>query len=709
MRTLRVLAILTKRQMDDDGAYLVAALVISAGLILAAMIFAFFTNSLYLPVPTIYLLATLFVLLSIASYLFGVKQVQADQESGISAILSSLPVGGGQIVLARVATAVSFLFVVLVFTTFVVAAAVFFDLLPGRGWIRLRASEWSYAFLTDMLTYTLGSVFLIALTCYFFGLRRARIAPTLLTSLDGLPLILALILLVIIKGFTLLSIVLSVVLLVGLLMSLLAQPDRRVLHITATALIECILLSVPLFCSRYLCDFVLTAYAAGSDRRVEIKPSGLLSWEIERKKPSVAWASIHEEHSLRVGSYRSIGLPNLLTTLGIVDSTQARWLKRLTCHRPSARYWQPTYFDTALGQIVDISRGRTFYAGPEGTALERDVALGRFVSPLLGDGILYDRGSRRFYAIDTEGETVRRGEELTDRAWDPIRIFSNPYGPRMCSVSLDSAPAPHRGYYRDYVGVLDRSGRIALLDQSTLRLLGWVAHLPRPHTLFGRGSGRPTDILDCDVAVIAGSPNGGYVGMVVGSLSRQGTALTLAVFDKDGKEIRTAYSRMDLFESTLTIGKYLLESLHPPVLTLASFFTAYNFDAAATHRALFLMPNSFVALQRDRETSFGFQLLAAVLFLLPALAFAGFLSWRVVRDAALMGLSRRARGLWGLGILAFGLPAYVTCRLVRCKGALTLCQACGRGRRVDQETCHHCGSGWKEPILNPPAWRIMSP
>ena len=124
---------------------------------------------------------------------------------------------------------------------------------------------------------------------------------------------------------------------------------------------------------------------------------------------------------------------------------------------------------------------------------------------------------------------------------------------------------------------------------------------------------------------------------------------------------------------------------------------------------MFLMPNSFVALQRDRETGFIFQLLMALVFLLPALLFAGFLSWRVVRDAAAMGLSRNARWLWGMGTLAFGLPAYITYRLTRPRVALALCRDCGQGRRVDQEVCHHCGSGWNVPVLEPPAWRVISP
>ncbi len=521
MRSLRVLAILIKRQMADDGAYLIAALLVPAGLILAAMILAFFTNYLYLPVPTIYLLVVLFALLCVASYLFAVKQVRADQESGISGMLSSLPVSGGQILLARVATGTLFLLVVLVFLTFVLAAAVFFDLLPGRSWIQSHASEWPSTFLMDLLICALGSVFLIALTCYLFGLRKARSTSTFLIALDSLPLIPLLMLLVIIKGFTLLAIVLFALLLLGLLISLVARPGHCALSLAATALIECILISVPLFCGRYLCDLLLTAYVTDSARTVEIKPSGLFSWEMEGKKPSVASGRIQEERSLNMSSYRSIGVPNLWSMLGIADSVGSRLPRPLTIYNSSGAYWRSMHFDDALGQLVDTSWRRPLYAGPEGVASVSDESLGRFVSPVLGNGVLYDRRSRRFYAIEAEDQTVRWGEELKDHSWDLIDILPHPYGSRMCSVNLDGVPAPYNVYYRGYVPVLDRSGRIALLDRRTLDIRGWVGRLPCPRTLFGRGSGRPRDILDYDIDVIAGERDGGYIGMVVGSLSRK--------------------------------------------------------------------------------------------------------------------------------------------------------------------------------------------
>jgi hypothetical protein len=151
---------------------------------------------------------------------------------------------------------------------------------------------------------------------------------------------------------------------------------------------------------------------------------------------------------------------------------------------------------------------------------------------------------------------------------------------------------------------------------------------------------------------------------------------------------------------------YLAESLHPPILMLASFFTAYSLDAVSTHRSLFLMPNSFVALQRDREAAWFFQLLWALLFLVPALLFSGFLGWRVVRDAHVLGLPWRAKGLWLAMTLAFGLPAYITYRLTRSKVVMVPCRDCGQTRRVDREVCHYCGREWVVPELDPPAWRI---
>ncbi len=207
-------------------------------------------------------------------------------------------------------------------------------------------------------------------------------------------------------------------------------------------------------------------------------------------------------------------------------------------------------------------------------------------------------------------------------------------------------------------------------------------------------------------------PGAEYAGMVTASLPAQVIPLTLNVFDRQGKKISEAHTQTALqipWGPAILVAKYLFESVHPPVLILASLLAPRNFEPSASHRAVFLIPNSFVAQQRDREINFVFQLLAALLFLSPALLLAGFLSWRVARDATTMGLSHRARRLWYLATLVFGVPAYITYRLTRPAVALGPCRDCGQGRRVDHEACHYCGSEWNVPVLEPPAWRVISP
>ena len=186
---------------------------------------------------------------------------------------------------------------------------------------------------------------------------------------------------------------------------------------------------------------------------------------------------------------------------------------------------------------------------------------------------------------------------------------------------------------------------------------------------------------------------------------------SVAVFDKDGKKIKSADSKSAFFDMpggpVLTITKYIFESLHPPVLTLASYFTAYSFDARSAHRAMFLMPNSFVAMARDYEGNIFYMFLLVLLLMLPSILFTSLLGWWIARDAAIIGLSKNASRIWLAGTLVFGLPAYITYRLTRPKVTLVTCANCGKPRRPDMEKCHHCGSKWDVPELTPPAWRVL--
>ena len=304
-----------------------------------------------------------------------------------------------------------------------------------------------------------------------------------------------------------------------------------------------------------------------------------------------------------------------------------------------------------------------------------------------------------------------------------------------------------------YRVVMDASGRIDLLDRETLAIIEGKGMLPAPRTLCGQGVPKPDRLLDYAVTPVFIGDDYEYAGMVVAGASRQGTSLALAVFDASGTCLGMHYTRAhpyglrgDLFEvlydenagdaairlrqyierayvesakaalsevpwgPTLAAGKYILESLHPPALTLVSFFGADRVEARASHRALFLVPNSFAALQRDRRgNAMIWNLMSALWVMVPALLLAALLTWRVARDAALVGLSESARTAWILGTLAFGLPAYFTYRLTRPDLRLVTCPNCGQARRPDMEKCHCCGSVWVVPELTPPAWQVVEP
>jgi ribosomal protein L32 len=157
-----------------------------------------------------------------------------------------------------------------------------------------------------------------------------------------------------------------------------------------------------------------------------------------------------------------------------------------------------------------------------------------------------------------------------------------------------------------------------------------------------------------------------------------------------------------------TAVEFLFENLQPAVFELASYLCGDYFDVAAGHRALFILPNSFLGMlgRGDVDENILAKQFVAFLFMLPSLILAVWLALRVRRDAILVGLSGTAKKWWIIGTIAFGLPAYITYRLTRPKETLVSCQNCGKMRRPDMETCHRCGSKWEISELTPPNWRI---
>jgi hypothetical protein len=281
----------------------------------------------------------------------------------------------------------------------------------------------------------------------------------------------------------------------------------------------------------------------------------------------------------------------------------------------------------------------------------------------------------------------------------------------------------------EYILVLDASGRIELLDQETLEFAGAAGYLPSPKTLFPiKGMVTAKDLLAYVVHPLVFKHDGKYRGMFVGGLSREGTSMRLAIFNEKGKKLKyidsgakepgvsrpyhIPSSRAVFFEvpwaPALMIGKYILENLQAPVLSVGSYFTASSFEAGSGHRALFFLPNSFIGmLGRQVDEDYIWKFSRGALLILPSIILSIFLAMRVVRDAAKVGLSEDARLWWLLGTLCFGLTAYITYRLTKPKDVLVTCANCGRLRRPDMDICHHCRSKWVVGELTPPSWRVV--
>lgn len=417
-------------------------------------------------------------------------------------------------------------------------------------------------------------------------------------------------------------------------------------------------------------------------------------------------------------------------------------------------------------QITEISEA---FAGPNGISENASTSLGRFEKLIVSrffDGKvqpIYDRNKRCFFTVDFNKKNVIKGLELAKGdSREPVAMGWIQKGtvssmslrwlsPEVKDVNgewvsqklfLTDSAEPDKG--RDYRSLLDpskeritvlaRNGRIYELDTVNWSLRE-TGYLPVPASVFSslepKGVAAPVDLLAYEVHPIYSylkvrkenqkswdAKDVKYLGMCVGSLSREGTALAVVVFDPNGKLIYRADTQNQAWssaeaiygrggESVWTLGEYIVENLHPPVLEAASYLCGNCFEASAGHRALFILPNSFLGiLGRDNDLQFLQRQVLAFVLMGPSLILSFCLAWKVRKDAKLTGLSNTAGKWWTAGTIAFGLPAYITYRLTRHKEVLITCQNCGRMRRPDMENCHHCGSKWEMPDLIPPNWRI---
>ena len=409
----------------------------------------------------------------------------------------------------------------------------------------------------------------------------------------------------------------------------------------------------------------------------------------------------------------------------------------------------------------NIFKPLVYFAGPNGVSEKASVSLGRFAEPIVDMASLYrDRlrlyeiKQRRFYLIDYRDGKVTPGPEgvLGDKrepiAMGTVNFFGGPgWMPPMAKDAnsewksqyprlLETVEPNERwigwsDYTKRYLTVLDKSGQIYEVNTVDWSIRD-VGFLPAPWSLYSDGqqdwSTAPRGLLSYQIhpvyytlIKIEGNrmpevKDVRYFGMCTASVSREGTAMAVAVFDPNGKLIYRGDTRAEdgAFTASVVYSKsplaktvlFILENIQPPIFEVASYFSGKSIEASAGHRALFILPNSFVGMlgryngkRFDREVFFP-------ILIGPSLVLSVWLAFRVRKDAKIIGLSGTAKKGWTIGTAAFGLPAYITYRLTRPKEALVTCQNCGNMRRPDMEICHRCGSKWEMPELTPPNWRI---
>ncbi|OHB75189.1 MAG: hypothetical protein A2Z25_03795 [Planctomycetes bacterium RBG_16_55_9] len=543
--------------------------------------------------------------------------------------------------------------------------------------------------------------------------------------------------------------------------------------------------SLLFFWLRFLCELSLLERMPSEARAIKVQPSGLMPPELE-EDPNVAHPSFVLAILYR-NPERQLGFINSLTTRFPVGPRSKVYFiesdKEYMCFDKASGQIVYQHFERqTMPDNSPIPRLFQFYIGPEGISEIPNQILGRFVEPMIDQSqlfhkegilhelLLYDKSLQCFFRIDFDQKTVAKDSDLSKKspAHKPIQIGLLLKNPASCQIKWNS---PVAGDSRTntwpviltspnldagpYLLVLDASGRIDLLDKQTLEFAGTAGHLPAPETYFGTiPSVRPRDLLGYRVQPLvlnkfysedgrmlemtsgdlanpeplASRVERDYLGLFAASVSRNGTAMALAIFDSEGKQIKTEYTRLPQSEGRYTsylqssraalwkspwapvstIGKYLAENLHPPILSLASYFTASAIEAGAGHRTLFLLPNSFVAMiGLDGGGSRLERFASALWCMTPSILLAVWLASRIGKDATLVGLSRKARRCWIAGTLAFGLPAFITYKLTRPKVALVTCANCGKPRRPDMDKCHLCNSPWHVPELTAPDWRVL--
>jgi len=512
------------------------------------------------------------------------------------------------------------------------------------------------------------------------------------------------------------------------------------------------------FWGRWICWDVLIDLSSGRRTSVTISPSRLLPDEIEYDPNVVTHSKVDLQMYNPSPHVSGLGITHdteqILRRQGAIEIL--RWERQVD------GTW--TYLDRARGRIVHSyvekkskhsPPERTWvYVGPKGVAESSADAIGRFQDPMVGHTpvglIVFDSKLQRFFRIvlSDPHRGVIEGPALDRKVpYRPVQILNidkgcrhvhlqaeppmreiDPNEPRGAagtrtryrkSDTVPVVPLATGSWLDSCILVLDSSGRIDKLDLDTLQLAGSAGALPEVWELFARPTPRPRprdlaaySILPIHMFEEFTSTESQSLGCAAFATNRDGSATTLVVYDKDGRQKASSMVwsvKTDVPGAALvTTLRFCLENLHPPALSVLSFFTASQYDGGAGYRSIFTLPDSFIAKKsRDHRGLYVFRLMEGLAIIAPSIVLAVVLACLLARRTRRMGLSNDARLFWGIATTAFGVPAYLTYRLTEPRERLVTCPNCGKLRRPDMDRCHHCQSPWDVPELVAPAWRVL--